>query len=321
MKIPGLILILLIPFSLTFAQKVEIIDHTNSKLPDDNLWGIAIDHDGNKWMHSLNEGLVKYDGQNFKSYNESNSPITSPKGQIIYSDKKGNTWVIFSENSIAKFDGNNWITCVPDKPLIADKSIFNVCEGNNGEMFFGTSDGIIVYSNSKWSKLTMLGDSTYKYHVLAIAVGKDNQMAVGCDNSLLLYNGKEWKKLTEENSELQLGTVRALKFMDNGELYIGYGGGFGKGGFSILKDDHWKHFDRSNSALPDQMVRKITTSQNGKVIWMATNNGLVKIDNGKIQSIKFRTGRFQNVIMGIGVENDKIIWVATTMGLVKVTND
>lgn len=115
--------------------------------------------------------------------------------------------------------------------------------------------------------------------------------------------------------------MRALRFIENGDLYIGYGGGVGKGGFSILKDNHWKHFDKYNSSLPDQGVRKITTSGNGNVIWMATNDGLLKIDNGKIQSIKFRPGRFHNVIMGISVENDKIIWVATTTRLVKVTND
>lgn len=95
-------------------------------------------------MHSLKEGLVKYDGQNFKSYNESNSPITNPKGQIIYSVKKGDIWVVFSENNITKFDGNKWTSYPIDKSLISDKFITTVCEGNNGEMYFGTSDGIIV---------------------------------------------------------------------------------------------------------------------------------------------------------------------------------
>jgi ligand-binding sensor domain-containing protein len=146
-------------------------------------------------------------------------------------------------------------------------------------------------------------------------INKTGVIAIGHNDGLLIRENNKWKSLTEENSELKLSTVRAVRFTDNENLYIGYGGGYGNGGFSILKDSKWTHFNKTNSKVPDNMVRDIEIGKKG-VIWMATNNGVIKLEGDTISPIYFRNGAFANTILDISIEND-IVWIATNFGLIK----
>ncbi|MGK0387621.1 MAG: ligand-binding sensor domain-containing protein [Maribacter sp.] len=64
------------------------------------------------------------------------------------------------------------------------------------------------------------------------------------------------------------------------------------------------------------MVRDIKVDKNG-VIWMATNNGLIRMEGNEIAPILFRKGMFKNVILDIEID-DETIWIATNFGLVKI---
>ena len=101
-----------------------------------------------------------------------------------------------------------------------------------------------------------------------------------------------------------------------GHAGMGNRGGFGGGGFSIIDDDKWRHFNKTNSNVPDHMVRDIEIDKNG-VIWMATNNGAIKKEGKTITPILFREGMFQNTILDIAIENE-IVWIATNFGLIKM---
>jgi ligand-binding sensor domain-containing protein len=300
------------------APKIEIIDNSNSGLPENSLNHIIIDQHGNKWIGTSHSGLIKYNATGFTVYSISNSPLSGKYDEPVYADKNGDIWIT-EDDKLIKYDGSKWAVYDVKTYSGLSKPVYAASEDANGKMFFGTSDGIITFDGTTWGEVELPGGSIYNYHILSMAVGPNGRMAAGCDTQLLLFDGKEWKKLTEDNSELQLGTVRAVKFTDNGELNIGYGGGLGKGGFSVVKDGKWKHYNKYNSGLPDQMVREIEVSGGDKVKWMATNDGLARMEDNKIEAMKFWPGRYHNVIMGIAVENDNTIWITTTTGLVKLT--
>jgi ligand-binding sensor domain-containing protein len=316
--LPFAVCLLLISI-VAHAQTPQILTTSNSKLPDANLWSIAIDHNGNKWIGTAKSGLVKYDGKDFTTYDKKNSPITENYISSIYVDSKNNVWVPLSGQTprLAKFDGSAWsVISAKDYPELTGTP-YKIKEDNSGKLYFGTKDGIITYDGKTWERLKLADEPIYHYNVLDLDISKTGKIAVGHDNGLLLYDGQNWKSLKTDSSELQLPTVRSVKFMDNGALYIGYGGGFGKGGFSILTDGKWKHYNTHNSKLPDQMVRDIEVSKDGE-IWMATNDGLLEIDGQNFIPLKFWPGKYHNAIMGIVTENNKTVWVATPYGLVKL---
>lgn len=314
MKHLGLIIVLTLFVNVVLGQKADLIDKSNSDLIDNDLLSVAIDKDGNKWIGTSKFGLVKYENNSFKSLNKENSKINGDYISPIFTDSKGNVWVAFSnpEDGLAKFDGEKWTTYSAKDIGIKNLSVITVTEDNNGKIYFGGSGGVFVYSDN-WSILDLPKGN---YTIRTIDTYKNGSIAIGHNSGLLVSKNDKWNSYNEENSELRLGTIRAVKFLDDGSLVVGYGGGFGDGGFSIVKNDKWKHYNKTNSKVPDHMVRDIEIDQNG-VIWMATNNGVIKMDGKKITPILFREGMYKNVILDIALENDTI-WIATNFGLIKM---
>lgn len=315
MKRTLLVLTILLVSQITFGQHVQLLDKSNSNLIDNNLLSVSIDKHGNKWIGTSKFGLVKYRYNTFQNLNKNNSKIKGDYISPIYTDSKGNIWVSFSnpDNGIAKFDGTEWII-YSSKDIPVDKvSVISIAEDKEGTIYFGGSNVLITFNGEKWSKIQLPNGN---FIIRTLDISKDGSLAIGHNSGLLIYQNEKWNMYTEENSELRLGTVRAVKYTDKGQLYVGYGGGFGDGGFSIIENGKWKHFNKTNSKVCDHMVRDIEIDQNG-TIWMATNNGVIKMDGKKIKPILFRAGMYKNVILDIAIENDTI-WIATNFGIIKM---
>ena len=67
-------------------------DTSNSGLPSNNIYCLAIDSVDNKWI-GTSEGLAKFDGTNWIVYDQNNSGLPSNFISSIAVDKLGNKWV------------------------------------------------------------------------------------------------------------------------------------------------------------------------------------------------------------------------------------
>jgi ligand-binding sensor domain-containing protein len=61
-------------------------------LPSNDVFAIAIDGQGNKWI-GTGDGLAKFDGVNWTVYNTSNSGLPSNAVLAIAIDGLGNKWI------------------------------------------------------------------------------------------------------------------------------------------------------------------------------------------------------------------------------------
>lgn len=315
MRKTTLIASLIFAVQLTFGQQAELLDKSNSELIDNDLLSVSVDKNGNKWIGTSKFGLVSYDNKSFASFDRTNSNIKGDYISPIFTDTKGNIWVSFSKptDGIAKYDGSTWTTYSVNEIPVDKISVISIAEDKEGNIYFGGANGLITYDGEKWSTLDLPEGNCV---IRTLDISADGAIAIGHNGGLIVKEGEKWTTHTTDNSELQLGTVRAVKYTDSGQLYVGYGGGFGGGGFSIIDDDKWRHFNKTNSNVPDHMVRDIEIDKNG-VIWMATNNGVIKKEGKTITPILFREGMFQNTILDIAIENE-IVWIATNFGLIKM---
>lgn len=299
--------------ALCMGQNVKIYDTSNSGLIDNDLWAVVVDHDGNKWLGTLKYGLVKFDGDTFTVFNKENSAIKGDCVTTLFVDSKGNLWAEYSrpEEGIVKFDGENWTVFTAASLGVESIDVRDIRETPDGTIWFAFPGKIVSFKDGNTSTLKVPYEN-----ILCMDVREDGTIAVGCDMQLLIYSNGKWKKYTEKNSELQLSTIRGLKFRPDGALMIGYGGGFGGGGLSVLSSNFkvWTHYNKSNSQIPDHQIQDI--EYDGKNYWMASNNGLVKKDGGDISAVFFREGMFKNVISDIALEG-KTLWIATNFGLIK----
>src|SRR5688572_29911165 len=51
----------------------NVLDSSNSELPDNHIGALLFDHDGNLWISAM-YNVVKYDGMNWTIYNNTNTP-------------------------------------------------------------------------------------------------------------------------------------------------------------------------------------------------------------------------------------------------------
>ena len=302
-----------------YGQKTTLYDKNTSSIPEDDILSIAIDGQGNKWIGSARSGLLVFDGESYTTFSEMKGDFFTP----IFKDSKGNMWVSFSAlvetvgsvDVLARYDGSRWWWYKAEDIGPYNISVTDICEGKDGTLYFAGPEGFLVMlKDNKWELLDLPEKDMV---ALSVAVRDDGVIALGFgrpDCGLLIYQDGKWRSYSEKGSPLVINVVRALKFTDDGALIIGYGGGFGDGGFSVMKGKKWTHFNKSNSGISDHMVRDIEFD--GKNYWMATNNGLVKFDGKKVSSVFFRQGMFKNVINEIAIENGTL-WITTNFGLIK----
>ena len=297
-----------------FCQKATIFDKSTSELlNDDDIQSIAVDKNNNKWIGTSKNGLILFNNTDYipfkkETFNEIKGDYITP----IFIDTKNRIWITYStpQDGITMLDGSTWYN-FSEKEL-GNISIISISEDKNGKIYFAGVNGVVTYDGKKWTKLEL---PKGEYTVRSININSNNDIAIGHNEGLLVYQNKKWTSYTEENSELRLSTVRAVKFIEN-KLFIGYGGGFGDGGFSILLENKWTHYNKTNSNLSDHMVRDIEIDSKGN-IWMATNFGLIKFHDNVITPIFFNKGKYTNVIKDIFIQ-DEIIWLATNIGLIKL---
>jgi ligand-binding sensor domain-containing protein len=299
----------------TFSQTTELFDTHNSKIIDNDLWEVTVDDNGKLYLGTVKFGLITFEKGEFKNENKDNSVIKGDAVTPIFKDSKGNIWLNYSKpnSEIAKFDGTKWTIYTTKEIPVSNISVIDFAEDKEGNIYFGGGSGVFKFNGVSWSKVKVPKKGIT---VRAMDISENGEIAIGHNSGLLIYSNGKWKSYDDENSELQLSVVRAVRYIDN-KLFIGYGGGMGNGGLSIIENGKWIHFNKTNSKIPDHMVRDIEADDNG-TIWMATNNGMIKMVDDKIEPIYFREGMYKNVILDIATEGN-IIWVATNFGLIKIT--
>jgi ligand-binding sensor domain-containing protein len=306
------ILLLVIPI-IGFCQSAELISTDNSNLPENDIWSIEIDSTGTKWIGTATSGLVSFKDGKFTIYNDSTSNFKGSYISPVFADSKGRLWISASKPDALYSFENEKFNEIKNEILKSLGGVITIAEGQNGTIYFGGSSGIVKFENDNWSKIKLpLKNPT----VRAIAISENGELAIGHNSGLLVKSNGEFTTYEESKEGLQLSVIRGLKYIDNNKLIIGYGGGFGNGGFSIKEENKWTHYNRENSRIANHMVRDIEVDKD-KVYWLATNEGLTYLKDDKVDTVFFRDGRMKNTIMDIAIHKNEI-WVATNFGIIQI---
>jgi len=143
----GILIISLFPVKLLSQYpNWTVYDTTNSGLPSNVVWAIAIDGSGNKWIGTRG-GLAVFDGTNWTVYNTSNSGLPSDWILAIAIDDMGNKWIGTIGGGLAEFDGTNWTVYNTSNSGLPDNYVDAIAIDASGNKWIGTeSDGLAVYS-------------------------------------------------------------------------------------------------------------------------------------------------------------------------------
>ncbi|MCX7762138.1 MAG: hypothetical protein N2252_04785 [Candidatus Kryptonium sp.] len=121
-------------------------NRSNSGLPSNYVYSIAIDGRGNKWIGTWFRGLAMFDGSRWKVYNMTNSGLPIDIVHSIAIDKQGNKWIGTYGGGLAMFDGSRWTVYNTTNSGLPDNDVLSIAIDGQGNKWIGTwGGGLAVY--------------------------------------------------------------------------------------------------------------------------------------------------------------------------------
>jgi streptogramin lyase len=242
----------------------------NSPLPQDDMRGIAVDHNDVVWCTFLNTaegigGVAKFDGTTWTIFQTSNGFPTNYVDKIVV-DAQNNIWVSTDTNGLLKYDGTTWTQydnnnglsnyIVRDVKFDETTNKLYAVTGNAVDVFDGTSWSHINSSNAPISSNGLWGVDAKGEKIIITTVGGTYKTYV--------YDGSVWTSRDEIDH-----TYDAL--IDND------GNFWTAGNAEIAKYDGttWTEYGGKNTGLTGMFNDDIFIDNQNRT-WFASN------DNGGI---------------------------------------
>ena len=254
-----------------------------SKLSIDSKKGLWIaTHDGLLWINPKRRAFKRY-SHNPKSPTGLNTDFL----HTVLADRRGLVWA--GGNGLTRFDPvSNQFTRIPclispdgahreRRDFVAGDQVFSTVESRDGRIFIGAND-----------KLTIYDPRTGAF---------SNQ-----------FTNERIRQLPGKN-------YNTLYFDRHDNLWVG---GFGPV-YKISPDlrllTQYVHGDNDSNSLPDEGVTGFAEDAAG-YIWMATDNGLTRLDekSGRFRTFTTQHGLPNNDIASVLTTGDTL-WVSTSRGL------
>lgn len=190
--------------------------------PINNLNTIAIDANGYVWIGTVQNGIFRYDGNNWINYNMNNSGIID--NTIRHLAVEGNKIWISTPGGISVFDNGAFTNYnINNSPLPSD-NIMKIYI-HNGKKYIGTfTQGVVIFDDVNWQLININNSELPSNTIRSLAVDNNNNLWIGTYNGgLAKFNGTIWEVFTVDSTEGFLtNNIEALAVSPNGDLYIGF---------------------------------------------------------------------------------------------------
>ncbi|WP_299556318.1 two-component regulator propeller domain-containing protein [Seonamhaeicola sp.] len=301
-------------------------------LSNNRITAIVQDSLGFIWIGTKN-GLNRYDGTQFKKYNQKNSGLSSNDISSLHIDKKGNVWIGTIGGGIniydpikEKFEVHRNSSTENNK--ISSNDIHTILEDKHGNIWIGTEMGIDLFEpESNEIK-------TYQQHkgnfnsqnfisVWAMLETLEGDLFIGTYGTGLYRFDVEskkfisWPKPDSYDGNLMFEFINALEYNNHGDLLVGTNG---NGLIRLnLNTNVASKFFKSGRGIDAPIIRTIWNDNNN--IWIGTDgDGIIKVSSGHSleQSVeqylfdnRLRASLANNTVNTIFKDNQSNIWIGT----------
>lgn len=194
--------------------------------------------------------------------------------RVMYQDAKGNYWFGTNGNGIIRYDGQTLET-ITIEGINPYMRVIEIAEDKAGNVWFGTSDGLIKYDGEKFT-------------IFSKKEGLQGE------------NEEIWGLMVDKRGLIWVGGYGGVCHFD-GEKFIPFS----------LPDSM---VENPQHMLSDKLVFKIIEDKNG-AIWFATDgNGIFKYNKGEFTHLTNKNGLTDNNTADILEDRHGNIWIGTFYG-------
>jgi signal transduction histidine kinase/ligand-binding sensor domain-containing protein/DNA-binding response OmpR family regulator len=303
-------------------------------LPQNTVDCILKDKQGFMWFGTWN-GLCRYDGYSFITYQKGDSSVTLPGNfiQDICEDNEENLW-IGTDKGIAFFS-HNVLNFTKQSLLKNNIGSFNITcleKNYNGDIYVGTSENGLwtISKNSKGNFVCkkILQRQLPSPNIKHLCLLKDQHLLIATTHGMAVQNPEgytpnpKWSRL---KNEMQGKNISVL-FQDSKErIWIGTQNGLYLFNHKSLNITHFNSNTHQNNSLAHNSVFSIIEDMNGRII-IGTLGGL-SFFNPQDQSFSHfpknsGTKKYLNspFINSLYTDKQGNIWIGTEKGGVNFYN-
>ena len=241
---------------------------------------ITSDYQGNLWLASSTQGVMKIVANNFDDYTK----FTSIEGDVVNSTCMANGLLYVGtntglfildeeknlvENELTELIGNGRV-----------RSIMLDSKENIWVSTFITDVGLICYRNDGKIFIFNKENGMPSDEVRCAVERQDGSILVGTNNGVVEIRSRAIQKVYGTESGIKNPVVLTVCEGEDGEIYAGTDG---EGLYSI-SDYGVRRFDRENGLTSD-VVMRIKKDPNRDVYWIVTSNSIEYMEDGIITPV------------------------------------
>lgn len=287
----------------------------NSGLSSPNVRNVLQDKYGNMWIANYSTGLDFISNRPslfdiIPFYSEYQGKRTLKRIYGITSDRRGNIW-LGGENELSLVNDNKIIKSWDVIPhgTRSESVIYTVFCDSNGKIWMGINDAGVMVFDPQTESIKEIDLKEEFLDIHAFYEDSDGIVWIGSENGVFKYDHGKVEKVNKINDQLESKTIYALYKDEQNSLWIGTLGGEGLQVF----DSHFKELPKI-AGLPSKNINHIMPV-NGNGLWIATYNGLVHYQNGKVSVFNEKQGLNDNHVRAVTYDRRGNIWLSTYSGV------
>ena len=298
------------------ARMTHRIWKTDEGLPQNSATALCQTRDGYLWI-GTEEGLVRFDGVRFATFNKTNTPAFSNNWvnellEVPTSKGAGYTLWIGTLGGLVRLQ-NSLFTSFTTANGLPSNNIVSMLQDRSGALWIATrGGGLSCYKNNTFTNYSTVNGLAGNF-VNGLAEARDGTLWIGLDGKgvqtlksgiFTHYTAKD--ELTSENTwGILIDSSNA-----NGDIvWIATNGG----GMNKLENGVFTAYT-TKEGLSNNIVTSFWREQNG-TLWIGTwGGGLNRLRNGVFSSFTSREGLSNNVVLALSGDREGALWVGTQGG-------
>jgi len=303
------------------TQYIHKIWQIENGIPQNTVQAILQTRNGYLWF-GTQEGLVRYDGINFKVFDRRNThEIKHNSIWCLYEDKRGNLWIGTKGGGLNKYSNGKFELFTIEDGLSSD-NISAIKEDRSGNLWIGTFDaGINCLSGGKIYHIHSK-DGLSSDKIVSIIHDRFGYMWIATkDNGLNRYN-KGKIQIYNEKQGLKSNNISSIYEDKQGNLWVAT---IGSGLYQLKNGEFIPYYintDDGKNGIKTYNDVKTIFQDKEDCIWIGTNGaGVIRLNNDKFSSFTTKEGLSSDRVLSFYEDNEGSLWIGTNNGGLNLLSD
>lgn len=271
---------------------------TEDGLPTNTVQAIEQTRDGYMWIGTP-AGLVRFDGQSFKIYDQEDLHSESSDVLSLFVDGEGTLWIGTNGGGVVQFSENRFTNLKASQGL-ASNVVWSITEDHENNIWLATDNGLSRYRDGSFRVFTTK-DGLADNYIWSVFEDSNHDLWIGSDTGLTVLHDKKFQKFSNFSSQ----NVYCIREDLSKQIWIAT-----ESGLKIFKNGQFTQFTTAQG-LRSNDIYTLLVSHDGDV-WLGTSKaGIGRIRNFKYEDFSVSDELKVNTVWSIFEDREGILWVGT----------